>query len=56
MVPDAETLPAYASSTLGLNISDIEELCQQKEVKAAVMKGMANSARNFNLKGFEQVS
>lgn len=56
MVPDPETLPAYAKSELGLSTTSMEELCKNEKVKAAVMKAMASAAKTFNLKGFEQVS
>ncbi|KAF6019133.1 ACSL5 [Bugula neritina] len=55
VVPDPETLPAYAKSELGLSTTSMEELCKNEKVKAAVMKAMASAAKTFNLKGFEQV-
>ena len=55
MVPDAEVLPGYAKSELGLNITDMTELCSNDKVKQAIIKGMATAAKTFNIKGFEQV-
>ncbi|KAF6019145.1 hypothetical protein EB796_022562 [Bugula neritina] len=55
VVPDPATLPAFAQSELGLSTTSMEELCKHEEVKVAVMKAMAHSAKLFELKGFEQV-
>lgn len=56
MVPDVEVLPGYAQSELGLDMSDMNGLCSNDKVKAAVMKSMSEAAKQANLKGFEQVS
>jgi len=53
-VPDAETLPEFVKSQLGLMVTDMEELCKLPEVKTAILKAMENSAKQFNLKGFEK--
>ncbi|XP_067936830.1 long-chain-fatty-acid--CoA ligase 5-like [Watersipora subatra] len=55
VVPDEETLPDYAKSKLGLDSTDMVELCASDDVKSAIMTGMAKVAKESNLKGFEQV-
>ena len=55
MVPDAEVLPDYAKTHLGLDIADMEELCRNEKVKTAIMESMASAAKELGLKGFEQV-
>ncbi|XP_067935181.1 long-chain-fatty-acid--CoA ligase 1-like [Watersipora subatra] len=55
VVPDADVLPSFARSELGINSGDMEELCANARVKEAIMKGMAKEAKEQKLKGFEQV-
>ena len=56
MVPDADVLPTYASTNLGLNTTDMQQLCRNEKVKAAIMESMVKAAKEFGLKGFEQVT
>ncbi|XP_067935450.1 long-chain-fatty-acid--CoA ligase 1-like isoform X2 [Watersipora subatra] len=55
VVPDAEVLQEFAETQLALKDHSLAELCKSDEVKVAVLAGMADSAKLFNLKGFEQV-
>lgn len=55
MVPDADILPAYAKSELGLDLTELSELCQNTVVQGAVMDAMAKVAKLYKLNGFEQV-
>lgn len=55
VVPDTDVLPVFAKSGLGLDSMTLAELCESDKVKRAIMEGMAKSAKEFQLKGFEQV-
>ena len=54
-MPDEEALPDYAKRELGLDMTDMAELCKNEKVKSAIMEGMAKAAKISHLNGFEQV-
>ena len=55
VVPDPEVLPGYASSKLGLKSETMESLCENDQVKKALLDSIIATGKASGLKGFEQV-